>query len=481
MFSAIVAVILIMTGVVLTNILVTTEEKTSRQIYSMLNNYQLADAANIARADALQTFNYAFREKLEDYLTFDASELANDPGFAVFVVKGPNQKYKFDDMKKTFEEVILGTASSTPTTSSNAALEQAKKFDAAIRYISEKTIDQFKEGSYGRFSVYLSSNNQSAKDDLTNVVRNSLQGKKGFLEVVGCSDIDCPLGTFYFNIPLNDLTDQEYEKLPRIIVKDIVTKEEIKMAILPKTNLKIYIPLRFFKALSEAKILAESISNGSHADLANYRLGFCDASCKPNTNPTVVASASLVSYGKNCPDTETGSEVKMASAILNVDTYLAGGTSAGIRGLKLYGAQNICERAKENQVFVQKDSTNTFGVLNTELPSDSQNDRPFPYPECGLNRLIIAAYPEANFRVKDSLGGGYLRCGRINAVYADIVYKETNQKYLVRGTYDGGNADLYKIRVEDTGFDPIQTDTDRAAQGLIGECSSGSGECRPVS
>ena len=84
MFSAIVAVVLIMVVSVLVGMLVMSEEKTSTQIYGMLNNYQLADAANIARADALQSFNYSFREKIEDYLTFNSTELEGENGIELF-------------------------------------------------------------------------------------------------------------------------------------------------------------------------------------------------------------------------------------------------------------------------------------------------------------------------------------------------------------------------------------------------------------
>ncbi|MFA5126015.1 MAG: hypothetical protein WC462_03360 [archaeon] len=461
MFSAIVAIILIMVGVVMTSTLITTEEKTNRQIYSMLNNYQLADAANIARADALQTFNFAFREKLEEYLTHDSGQMRdNESGLTLFSIRREGETITFDDLKKTFEDVILLKDEASGDSG----------FGSATTFVADRTIDQFNEGTYGRFSVYLSDKSYKAKEVLGKAITDSVNTMPdNFLEVVGCDDTSCPVGTFYFNIPLNKLNDEEYESLPRIIVKDLVTQEEIKMAILPRTNLKVYIPLRFFKVLYEAKKSAEAISI-AHSDLKEYKLGFCDA-CHPNNDPR--DKGSTVDLGKDCPGSGTGSDVPLADTMAGVTSYLSGGPSAGEKGVKAYAAVNVCGRANEQGAFSVDNDGGKFTILDTVLEIDDQREADID--RCGFNELIIGTGTEPTREIFSGPNSGTkLYCGRITLVRADIVYKETNPLYIVKGTYSDG-SDLYKIRIEDSSFERIMNQSEYPNP--MPKCSSGSGKC----
>ncbi|MFA5930877.1 MAG: hypothetical protein WC821_01035 [archaeon] len=445
MFSAIVATILIMTGVVLTSTLITTEEKTSRQIYSMLNNYQLADAANIARADALQTFNYNFREQLEGFLSYSDSKLKEEQGFNLFVLRQPGKEFVFDDVKKTFEESILYMDANT-----------GQGFDKAIRFVADNTISQFNEDTYGRFSIYLSGykNRVDAQNALYTVVKSAVSeanlADESFLDVVGCTKDDCPLGTFYFNIPLNKLSDEAYESLPRIVVKDLVTNEEIKMAILPRTNLKIYIPLRFFKALNEARKAANGLVE-AHDDLDSYELGFCNG-CQPNSD----FAGGLSSWAKPCDGT-----LKVTIAeILGVTEYTAGDSRAGDEGLFAKGSEVVCQALLDADAFDL--TSGDFKILNTTLPpEDPQRKRAIN--NCGIYRLRISTGQEAKFIVQTGSGavsaGALLKCGKITGVSADLAYKEDNLAYIVKGTYDGGKSNVYQIRVSDEAMTRTQNVT----------------------
>lgn len=456
MFSAIVATILIMTGVVLTSTLITTEEKTSRQIYSMLNNYQLADAANIARADALQTFNYNFREQLEGFLSYSDSKLKEEQGFNLFVLRQPGREFKFSDVRKTFEESILYMDSNT-----------GQGFDKAIRFVADNTISQFNEDTYGRFSIYLSGykNRVDAQNALYKVVKGAVDGAvdEGFLDVVGCTELDCPLGTFYFNIPLNQLSDEAYESLPRIVVKDLVTNEEIKMAILPRTNLKIYIPLRFFKALNEARKAANGLVE-VHDELDTYRLGFCN-SCQPNAD----FFGALSSWAKPCDGTL---KATLASEILGVTEYTSGDSRAGDEGLFAKGSVTVCQGLLDKGAFNL--TTGDFKILNTTLPpEDPQRKRAIS--NCGIYRLRISTGQQSKFIVNTSSGtvtaGTPLKCGKITGVSADLAYKEDNPAYIVKGTYDGKKSNVYQIRVSDEAMERTVAITGSALLSLP-QCNS---------
>ena len=466
MFSAIVAVVLIMTVSVLVGTLVMSEEKTSTQIYGMLNNYQLADAANIARADALQSFNYSFREKIEDYLTFTSTELANERGMELFVLKLDSDDITFDQLQEKFEEnILLNTNSSS------------QSFSSVLDYVSENTINNFADWTYGKYRVELNDKSSNARKALYTALATVLNRQndedKGFLEVVECVQGSCPKGSFYFNIPLDKLTDEEYELIPRIIVKDTFTQEQIKMAILPKTNLKVYIPLRFFKVLYEAMDAANGIK-AAHAKNSKFQLGFCDSGyCAPRTDPLSAPSSS--EWGRNCPNSESGSSVSLNSPQAGINNYFAGGDSVGSKGLWGYGAVETCKTSIDADAFLTDSPDNSFLVYNEFL--DPRNQRGEAISDCGYYDLLVGATPEVRAEIRDS-AAQKLFCGRITSVTADIVFVDTNPNFLVKGTtkLGGINSNFYKIRITDNSFaPPIRADYATVSH----SCSTGMDRCAP--
>jgi hypothetical protein len=469
MFSAIVAVVLIMTVSVLIGMLVMSEEKTSTQIYGMLNNYQLADAANIARADALQSFNFSFREKIEDYLTYNPTELESERGMELFLFRTNGDDVTFDQLQAKFEEnILLNTNSSS------------QDFSSVLDYVSENTINNFADWTYGKYRVELNDKSSTSRRSLYTALATVLNRQKeeglSFLEIVDCTQNNCPKGSFYFNIPLNKLTDEEYALIPRIIVKDTFTQEQIKMAILPKTNLKIYIPLRFFKVLNEAMDAARGIKM-ARAQNAQFKLGFCDVGyCAPRTN-ALSAPSSREWTNRDCPLTETGSIVTLDSTQAGINNYFAGGGSTGVKGLAGYGAEEVCKKSSDEGAFLTDTLDNSFLVYNQFLAPSPNNYRTAPISGCGYHTLIIGATPEVKVGIRAS-GGQKLKCARIISVSADIVFVDTNPNFLVKGTTKlaGVNSNFYKIRITDNSFAPAIKD-DFAT--ITHECSTGGNNCRP--
>ncbi len=469
MFTALVAAALLAAGIVLVNTLITTEDRMSAQLYSMFSNYQLSDAANLARADALQTFNYTFRQELETWLTYDSDELDEEGGISVITTKNYDD---WESIKNNFECVILLTCN----TSTDAAA--GGKFKSAIKYISDKTIDNFKSRSYGRYNIDLSGRSSKEKEAMRMALSQALEKEdEKFLEVVGCEGREnCDVGTFYFNIPLDKISDEYYEALPRIIVKDLISGEELKIAILPKTKLKVYIPLRFFRALSEATYQAEAMDN-AHNDVEELRLGFCD-SCGPRTSPTRGDRAG--SWDHQCPSNDTGNTgvtLDPKPDALGISTYNPGGSLAGKTALNAYLRDTICEEASRiessSDTFQIRSRSNTDGLIALERGTYDDivtlNGCPFfdmSAPTVGVrNRLIHGGVTS---------GAAYLYCQQITGVDADVVYKDTDPLYLVNTKESTGN--YYKIRITDSDF---TKDADGS-----GECSSsasGTGSCSPSS
>lgn len=473
MFSAIVAVVLIMTVSVLVGTLVMSEERTSTQIYGMLNNYQLADAANIARADAMQSFNYAFREKMEEYLTYNESKLVTEIGMGLFEIRDISEPIEFSQIQRKFEEnILLNTAQ---------ANSSGEGFQSVIRFVSESTITRFDEWNYGKYRVELSDKSIAAEEALYNALATSLSRQNesgaGFLEIVDCTEDSCPKGSFYFNIPLSKLTDEEYELIPRIIVQNTFTQEQIKMAILPKTDFKVYVPLRFFKVLREAMDAANGLK-AAHAKNAEFKLGFCDyGKCVPRDNPVTAVGES--SWNKNCPNSEEAQwVVTLNPPAAGITEYFSGGSSVGVKGLWGYGAEEVCKESIAQNAFEIESSSDTFHLRNTDLAPGTNNQRRAVINGCGYYYLSIGAAPELKATFE---GNQKLYCGRITSVIVDIVFVDTDPNFLVKGTsiIMGAKSNMYKIRISDISYDPVINANDADPSSLF-SCKSGLDQCTPA-
>ncbi len=469
MFSAIVAVILIMVVSVIVGTLVMSEERTSTQIYEMLNNYKLADAANIARADALQSFNFAFRERMEEYLTVKSADPNSDErGLPLFTINRSSDEISFDQLQRTFEEFILQNKV-------DGGQGGEQNFGSVLFYVAENTIENFTPWIYGKYSVELDDTKESAKKTLYNALTIALNKSyvegESFLEVVECSENSCPKGSFYFNVPLSKLTDEEYELIPRIIVKDRFTQEQIKMAILPKTDIKIYVPLRFFKVLYESMDVVKGIKL-AHARNSQFRLGFCDGHCHPRDDP--LRPQQKMEWDRDCPTSSEGSLVNLQQKVAGIDSYFAGGSSAGSSGLWGYGAEEVCEKSITSNAFRIDSDPSDFFVYNKYL--DLGDQRKETISGCGYNKLIIATVSE----VSGLISGGAaqkLYCGRIRELSADIIFVDTNPNFLVKGTSktNGVNSNKYKIVISDMSFDPTIKEEDITP---YFSCTPGSKQCK---
>lgn len=470
MFSAIVAAVLFLAGVMLVQTMVSTEERVSGQIFSMEENFALSDAANLARSDSIQTFNYHFRERLEFYLTNPDNEFAilyrNVNGESNY----DNPENDWDNVVKEFEKQIL------------LIREDAgggENFDSVLRFVSKKMIDEFRPGAYGRYDVSLDVvNSNEAITILSETLKKSIttarDNGESFLEVVDCdmgAKKDCPLGTFYFNIPLNNITAEDYEQLPRIIVKDLITGEEIKISILPRSNLRLYIPLRFFKAVHNSSLQYSPSVKQSHSTFEDYRLGYCDSGCNTRTSPT---SSSTGNRTRNCSPSSSSSDAieTLSGSPAGVTQYNAGGLgSTGSIGLRASAIQSLCNSGAS----AAPSSDSRFFNVDLEDPDFSgmepnNSDVVVKIENCPFEKIVIGTATYASKALKISEGSTTtekLYCGYINSVSATLVFRETNTQYTVKG-----EQNEYRIKIVDEDF-PRQPDVASPEM-----CCSGEGTCR---
>jgi len=452
LFSSIVAAVLVMASVILVNTLISTEEKTNSQVYTMINSFELSDAASLARADALQSFNYNFREKMEDFLSCQCPACVCSGGqdeAKYFPILNMNNYDDWDSMETAFEHVVLLTDANTRA-----------NFETTIKYVADKTIDQFDNRSYGRYNVYLSDTSETAKNALregmTRVLDDAVLDNKKFIEVVDCDGSNCPLGTFYFNIPLNRLEDypELYEKLPRIVVRDTISEEEMKVAILPKSNLRIYIPLRFFKAIFEARKQAEAIASAEN-DLEEARLGFCDGGCIPRTDP--MDSAPSGNWNKECPGQATAvTQDLLGTNLVGIKLYYPGGSQGPANGLQAVARSIICDATIS--AGVGNVAENGFGNYNYQVGLKPRLGGDVVVPGCPYQDIIATPKSYETKQIEGSPTKLY--CMQILGTQAYVIYEEVNSLYLV-----SGEKNFYKIQ--------ISTTHPEDSGGVNGTCSNG--------
>ncbi|MBU0635612.1 hypothetical protein KKE06_01150 [Candidatus Micrarchaeota archaeon] len=299
LFTALVAFVMIVLTVILTNSMTQTEDKAIATMTDLESQAEIQAVADLARGDALQVFIYNLRFRIETWLTkednwFPLTQPVNRPWDEVvadyvtanFGSSGPNQGRQFAFETTTYLSSLL-----------------------AIGH------------TFGRYTVMLEQDDDAMFQALTQTISQSIDDpSKKFFEPIDCEDeYNCNIGTFYVNLDLSlgafnsncdpasdpDSTacqeDQEvYESLPKIIVESTTTGDILETAILPRSNLRIYIPLRIFKAVAVTKQVADDqiFKTGSpyRDTMGNVRTGLCDTGCGPRTGNVTQSG------GTNWPD-----------------------------------------------------------------------------------------------------------------------------------------------------------------------------------
>ncbi|MDD4251447.1 MAG: hypothetical protein PHX27_04620, partial [Candidatus ainarchaeum sp.] len=226
---------------------------------------------------------------------------------------------------------------------------------------------------------------------------------------------------------LDKIDPNTYEKLPKIVVKDMLTNEETKIGLLPKTNLKIYIPLRFFKAIHHAKDNLEAIKYNEY-DFTRARMGFCDDGCNPRKDPVTANPGDRT-------DASCDAE-QNATRYINVNSYYPMGSGMpGSNLLQAFVSEKVCSSFNQTNSFPAM-----FDNYNTNLLSG--NSAISTRPGCPYYSIQATLWGTDVARITGGAADQYLSCTTITSVYADVVFKETNPIYIVRG-----EEILYKLRL----------------------------------
>jgi hypothetical protein len=282
LFTALLATILIVVTSMLVLIMIQTERDTNTTIEDITTQARLEAVMRLMRADVLHSFNHYVREKIEAYLSENPIDLGD-----------LNVWNDWDTLVKEFVYGYFGRKEKG-VERERFAYQLATSLPAMLyRYTQGLKYE-------ARYEVRVVGDEEKFKKVMLELILESAE-EKDFIQLVDCDGTPegCPVGSFYINLRLSKLSDELYESLPVIVVKDTVTGAEIRDAILPRHDIKMYVPSRLFKAFaytrkflhSDLKKMNSSSDYGYlapriHNELDSMALGLCDYGyCHPRENP----------------------------------------------------------------------------------------------------------------------------------------------------------------------------------------------------
>lgn len=309
LFTALISFTLIILTVLLVNSMISAETNTKDIISDIEQQSRLESVAQLTRADAIQIFNFGIRKQIEEWLLRGNT----------FTPATRNVWEDWDLVKKEFAEGKFGGGCFSQDESGTCVQTNGAQFafETANHLIALFSGLGF---SFGNFKVDIE-NTENFKPVLTELVNVSVQ-QGDFFQVIDCDGtIDgCKTGTFYVNLRTSKLDDATYESLPRLVFTDAATGRQLKDIILPRNDIRIYVPLRVFKALAWARNAAHSpdaiknerinlsgdfglLSPRIHNEIETMKLGMCDyGSCRPRNSPYGIDVSNLLGKNPNATD-----------------------------------------------------------------------------------------------------------------------------------------------------------------------------------
>ncbi|MFH0954802.1 MAG: hypothetical protein V1777_01750 [Candidatus Micrarchaeota archaeon] len=470
LFTALVSFVLIILAVLLTNAMTQTEDKAIATVSDLEQQSQMQAIADLARADALQVFTYNLRLRMEGWLTNPSQEnyfplqpsLGCDPA--------PNDT----ERKKCWQKLVDNYVS--VNFGGGCAIAGQPCNQQFAHELTNNMVGTLSEGgSFGRYTMKLIIDKDKMEEALKLSIQNStsVPGKK-FFEVIDCADeLNCYTGTFYVNVDLSkgafdpnncnasdnyancELDESIYESLPKIQVQNVATKNFLYTAILPRRNIRIYMPIRIFKAVAHAKKIADVTVFDStiRSKLQGAGLGICDPnSCKPRTDPFGSNSGNWSDH--ICPRTSSGL-LSGTSGERDTTLTIPQSVFSGPATYKPWEPPNT-SLAVRAQV---QDYLNWLFLTTNEMndPLDTApNTAPCPDPaniHCVKVNFTDIRVESPNGRRNTEINlptesSTYTFCSSLQGVGLTFIYNEKNQLYRV----NKNNTENYRVLITDTDF-----------------------------
>ena len=301
LFTALVAAILILLTTLLISAMIQSESSVRGIIQEKDQQARLESVAEIMQNDSVNLFNYYMRQRIEAWIVGEPDNF--------FSVDNPedcgNEEECFEAIKNDFAESNFGVNIVNPTGPPQNA--------SFVSYLSFRVCGIMQSVSAGSRTYNIAVENCTS-DVMKEVLEKAIEkavDNENFFQVIECNGKieGCEKGTFYVNLPFKEIDQATYEKLPTIKITDTTTGRSIRKIILPRRNIKLYVPIRIFRAITIGREISH-LNGGSvfspqnKSSFEKYRLGMCDAgSCSPRHD--VVAKESAIEW-KSQPECDNG-------------------------------------------------------------------------------------------------------------------------------------------------------------------------------
>jgi len=427
------------------------ERNTTDIISDIREQEELQAVADLARADAIHMFNFGVRYSIEDWIT------------------DPENEYLYNPTTATWDDDIRDYATSYFGGAPGDAGDQF-----AWRAATHLSSILHTEQAFGNYTISLESDVSELQQILKGMFQKSV-AEDTFFEVINCDagsddQIDfeeCQNGSFYINLDVSLLTDEEYERLPQIRVESHTTGRVLKEPILPRGNLRIYVPLRVFRAIAAAQDFSKGRTGysgdtflGLNPEINEYKIGMCYSGyCSPSPN---INSPGPTEYPGTCPfdPISTGDYPVVNFNLPDGSSYDAGNSGSMESGLRDFVSGEVGSHM-----------TNIRNLIDSEMAGD-----PDYIPNDTINvddvRVSATARDSHDIRVDGIPQELTAKCAKVEKMELVVKYTEYVDRYKVIS--DKTDRDqIYRVKVIDNAYDSFSTGSDPFI------CYSTESSCKP--
>jgi hypothetical protein len=319
--------------------MVQSESNTKTIIANILSQSRLESMSRLIRADAFQSFNYATREQMEGWLS------------------EPDNVFEMDYNKWTNWQSVVDQFASDK-------FRNASVFAGFLANNLPSMIAQSEPEGYAGYEIDVEFDKETFTKILTTVLEQSAQDRD-FFQIIGCDGTpeNCPNGSFYLNLKFSKLDQSVYEQMPLVTVKDTRGNTTSSDPIIPKNDLKVYIPTRIFKALAIARgFMHSKLDSGMNTaddfgyyspriqnEIDSMALGYCDYGyCSPRQSPYFPPDT-MYDDAKDCPGYMGSGSIPVNNVkFRGTDfSYPAGNDTDTEKEIKNLLIQRLCELSRE--------------------------------------------------------------------------------------------------------------------------------------
>lgn len=449
LFTALVAIILILLTGLLINTMLQTESSTKNTLQNIADEEKINAVSETVRENITQLVNFRIRWVINSYFSTN-----NSVTFEI------NDAIEFDKMKEKFIASYFSEDFANEFANSVEAYITNLSYDLGDYKVYEEGFNDQKEAEALRKLMLYS----MFKDGLTAIP--PAIPRKDFLQPVGnCSfSIENCSGTFYITLKSGSVPAEIYEDLPKVTIEESKTKAGIKVKnpILPRHDVKIFVPLRIFKILKIAEKYAEEML-AKRPEFQKYALGVCDVGkcgARDSINTPAGESFNTLCPGDSRSNYEGAQIEDSAKYNQGKGITIKAGTSITYQ---LGEAPNLVNAVEPEEAFSQATKEKITEALNTvvmpfkTLPNSGQIkemdvaiDSEIQTQTLPFVTLMDDGYAvDKELSTKGVIDPG---CTIIGTLTAIVQVSENNDSYkVIKG--DAASQLNYQVKINDFDYD----------------------------